>query len=257
MSGDRFVCARIEAVSASVGIRQFRHDTREECPPYLKGPSDVLVNDRWGCFKNRRIQGRRAVEGIRRLFWEIEKVKEEQRMDYREFHGKRLPGNTRPFARAVLVFSREVDQVPLNTLYEAAEELFLRLASETNMPFIYLAMHMDEKRVHFHCLLQNYDYESHKTVIRSLDRGFFSKLQDLAEEIFSHLGFRRGIPKKLTGDANRSVTQAHKEECVLREAERIVFRNLQRDLRRSGILETLGRIDSIESKEAGEGEDKK
>lgn len=146
---------------------------------------------------------------------------------------------TRQFIRVLLCFSKCVNEIPLPDLVSAGEEFFLRLASQANLPFLYETLHLDEKTLHFHGLLENYDYDEQQTRFRRLGRRFFSDVQDWAAESFEHLGFRRGLPKSLTQDNHRSPSNARRDEAILREAGEIVFRNMRRGLLRHRIIEDL------------------
>lgn len=236
---ESYVCVRLEAVSAGRARHQFLHDLREKCPNYLAAPPRVLFRDLRGYHRNRAFGRVADAEAIRALHWELETRRKDQRERYTKTHGRRINRNTRPFVRALLAFSRQVNDIDIREVLNAAEHFFLQLASSGNLPLVYFVLHEDEKVRHFHALLENFDYEANETRYRHLGRNFFSQVQDLAEECFTPLGFRRGIPKELTRESNRSVTQAHKEESVVREAGQILLRESKRNLFRSGIRALL------------------
>lgn len=237
---EAFVCVRLEAISASAGRHQFLHDVRERVPAYLKRDPKVIFRDLRGLHRNRS-SGRPAdAEAIRALHWELEQRRKDQKEMYCQAHRKRLPRGTRPFVRVLVAFSRQVEEIPVCKLLCAAEEFFLSLAAQGNLPFVYFAFHEDEESPHFHALLENYDYELNETRYRALGRRFFSDAQDMAEEYFQHLGFRRGISRTLTGEIHRSPREARNEDALLKKAGQIMFRDFQRQFVRAGLAELLG-----------------
>lgn len=240
---ESYVCVRLEAISAAKARHQFLHDLREKSPNYLEASPRVLFRDLRGYHRNRAFGRVDDAEAVRALHWELETRREDQRERYAKTHGRRINRNTRPFVRVLLAFSRQVNDLDVRKVLEAAEDFFLQLASSGDLPLVYYALHQDEKVLHFHALLENFDYETNETRYRRLGRAFFSQVQDLAEECFSSLGFRRGIPRELTREANRTVREAHREERVVREAGHILLRESKRNLFRAGILDLLdGRL---------------
>ena len=237
---EAFVCVRLEAISAERARHQFLHDLREKCPGYLKGPPRVLFRDLRGYHRNRSLGRVEDAEAIRALHWELEQRRKDQKKVYCQAHRKRLPRGTRPFVRVLVAFSRQVEEIPVCKLLCAAEEFFLSLAAQGNLPFVYFAFHEDEESPHLHALLENYDYELNETRYRALGRRFFSAVQDMAEEYFQHLGFRRGISRTLTGESHRSPRQARNEEALLKKADQIMFRDFRRQFVRAALAELLG-----------------
>jgi len=250
---ESYVCVRLEAISAATARNQFLHDIREKCPAYLAGPPRVLFRDLRGYHRNRSLGRVEDIEAIRTLHWEIETRRKDQKERFAKGHGRRINRNTRPFVRVLLAFSRQVNDIDVNRVLDAAEDFFLRLASSGDLPLVYYALHQDEKATHFHALLENFDYETNETRYRRLGRAFFSGVQDMAEECFAPLGFRRGIPRELTREKNRSVREAHREERVMREAGQIVLRELRRQEKRALLSKMLEPLVERETKGDGFG----
>lgn len=60
---------------------------------------------------------------------------------------------------------------------------------------------------HAHMAFFNFDFKKLNQPLREMRRGDFSKIQDLAADCFEHLGFERGISKKITGNKHLEKSQ--------------------------------------------------
>lgn len=127
-------------------------------------------------------------------------------------------------------------------LIEKFDELHHQIADKYGLKAINYDLHLDEGHindkgevilnVHAHLTYLNYDFSQEKSLWRTYTKKDFEQMQDLAGEIFSDLGFKRGISKSKTKKEHLST-------------EDYIYSKQQQDLQK--ILDTEIQISKLES----------
>ncbi|ELR5023929.1 hypothetical protein QRU40_001387 [Campylobacter upsaliensis] len=131
--------------------------------------------------------------------------------DYAKFHRRKMPKNTRPFIEAVLNLEQHHT---INDIKEAFKK--------SDFPFqvVDIAIHRDEghkneltkrtiKNYHAHIILRNYDFKTHRTILRSFNKLEFKEMQ---RKVIKNLGMELNTAKKEKRHLSRYQLQHRKEK---------------------------------------------
>lgn len=192
---------------------QVSHDCRKRKPAYVqgeskiimlvyKGDSDVYMDSQ--CFD---IHG----DNDATIKYAQKHIKDEmqqriicQKLRYKEQHNKNMPKTSNHFFKGIITFSHEdtvgeISNEKERKYLDRCAEMYLQIIDdEYGVSPVYLARHEDETTVHYHFVVENFEYEKARTVQRALSRGQFSKMQDLVGEAFEPERYQRGEPKFIT-----------------------------------------------------------
>lgn len=135
----------------------------------------------------------------------------EMRADYKKYHGRKMPSNSQPLIEAILNLQSH------HTIADIKKAL-----QEANMPLtaIDIAIHRDEghkneltgetiKNYHAHIIFKNYNYETHRTILRTLNKKEF---RECKERVIKALGMPLNKEKKKKFHSTRYQLQRQKEK---------------------------------------------
>ena len=214
---DKYVSTRIKAVGSAKAVQGLMHDTRFTVPGYLRRDPEVKFHSFNEDFtigfngeKNDEIKAycRAAI---------MDSVREQQKV-YKEKVGQKadLEGNWT--ITGVLTFSEHsINDVDNDKLLELGKKAVRKIAAELNVKPIYISLHLDEKTPHLHYQLENLNRETGRTVARTIKKPVLSKLQDIAGDVFSEIGLKRGQSRDTTGKRYKTVAEGHREELKQNE----------------------------------------
>ena len=209
---EKYVSTRIKAVGSSKAVQGLMHDTRFTVPGYLRRAPEVKFHSFDENFtigfngeKNDEIKAycRSSI---------MDSVREQQAV-YKEKVGQKadLEGNWA--ITGILTFSEHsVDGVDNDKLLDLGKKTVQKIAAELNVKPLYISLHLDEKTPHLHYQLENLNRETGRTVARTIKKPTLSKLQDIAGEVFSEIGLKRGQNRETTGKRYKTVAEGHREE---------------------------------------------
>ncbi len=122
---------------------------------------------------------------------------------------------------------------------EQLDNLFLKsinkLEFELGLKYVYASIHYDEKTPHMHIAFKNYykENDKYKGVSTQLKKSY-SKSQDIVGEVFSEIGFTRGI--KGSKEKHLTVKEMHiKEKEIELEKQKLKLQQEQENLKQQEI----------------------
>ena len=214
---NNFVSTRIKARGSAAAVQGIMHDTRFTIPGYLRRDPDVKFHSFDEDFtigfngeKNDEIKAycRASI---------MDSVREQQKI-YKEKVGQKadLEGNWT--ITGVLTFSEHsIDDVDNDKLLELGKKAVRKISAELGVKPLYVSLHLDEKTPHLHYQLENLNRETGRTVARTIKKPVLSKLQDIAGDVFSEIGLKRGQSRETTGRRYKTVAEGHREELKQNE----------------------------------------
>lgn len=152
--------------------------------------------------------------------------------DYKKYKGKKLPKNAKKMLDIIITFgSKRVkeDKDGLNETeikaIESKNEIEMDMAAldyikslefEYGVKMVYMSKHTDEKVIHYHVSISQYDFKNHQMLMSGFKkqdlRGLGENLQDMVYDSYKHLGFKRGI--KGSKDSHLTIKQMHQAEII-------------------------------------------
>lgn len=220
-----YVSTRIEHINTQNACWQIMHDMRLRPPAYLQGDSNALT---YLHGTEEPIEGKGNREELLGKDYDkyrktarswITNSAKEQKERYKNTVGQNIQKTTRNFIKGVITFSPEGFPLDINELIICGKKFLHDLSQKLEVKPIYLSVHLDETTPHFHFMMENGHIETGKSVARNISPNDCKEMQDLAGNIFGHLGFKRGISRDVTGAHHKSVRQAHRIEQKLMEEE--------------------------------------
>ena len=209
---DKYVSTRIKAVGSAKAVQGLMHDTRFTVPGYLRRDPEVKFHSFEEDFtigfngeKNDEIKAycRSSIMDSVRIQQAIYKEKVGQKAD--------LEGNWA--ITGIITFSAgSIEGVAHDKLLELGKKAVQKIAAELGVKPLYISLHLDEKTPHLHYQLENLNRETGRTVARTIKKPRLSKLQDIAGEVFSEIGLKRGQSRDTTGKRYKTVAEGHREE---------------------------------------------
>ncbi|EAH5853955.1 hypothetical protein NI012_001284 [Campylobacter jejuni] len=131
--------------------------------------------------------------------------------DYFNHHKRKMPKNSQPFIEAVLNLEKH------HTIKDIKEAF-----KKADFPFqaVHIAIHRDEghkneltgqtlKNYHAHIILRNYDFKTHRTILRSFSKLEFKEMQ---RKVIKNLGMEINKDKKERKHLSRYQLQYRKEK---------------------------------------------
>jgi hypothetical protein len=190
-------------------VEQISHDYRTEKidSGYLTNPKNTNVYQSHNELRNdnNTLDIENVKDNIHKLF---DKVKQ----DYKENNNNRSwQKKTKPFLTGVISFSSGfMLDIEESKIFNQKLNQFIQ---ETFSQKLTCVLHRDEKSLHFHFTIFNYDFKTHKTIGRNINT---SELQD---KLFDFLnkqdltyGHKRGESKKLTNAKHLEIMEGKKIE---------------------------------------------
>ena len=201
MQERNFISVRIQPVKGSRAKHQYLHDMRKVIPKYAdphfkEERATVLFRadgdpEKWRAeqeqeyFSRLRPVGRKLSDGERNL------------------GHVRLRKDTPWGISGIITFGQDVNPDPrdLAKFDQKAKELVRRIAERWGVKARYLVRHNDESHVHYHFFLDYVQKGGERTIRDEINpfhggRRELREIQDLAGEVFSPLGLRRGVRKE-------------------------------------------------------------
>jgi len=212
-------------------FQQIEHDYRIEKMEkgYLKSNNKNIYNSNNELRNNGSLDFNNLEKNIGNMF---EKIKE----DYKEHNNnKSWNKTTKPFLTGVVSFSSGfmLDMDNSKDLSKVLNDFILKEFSQK----LTCVIHRDEKSLHFHFTIFNYDFRTHKTIGRNIDT---SKLQDkLQDYLISNkqdYGHKRGISKKLTKSKHLELMDMKNLELENQKKEINILKNKQEQLQNENNL---------------------
>ena len=152
---------------------------------------------------------KRGIEPTKENF--LSEYEKEIRADYEKQHKRKMPSNSQPFIEAILNLKAH------HTIADIRKAL-----QEANMPLkaIDIAIHRDEghkneltgetvKNYHAHIIFSNYDFKTHRTILRTLSKQEF---RECKERVVKALGMPLNKEKKKKFHSTRYQLQRQKEK---------------------------------------------
>ncbi|RUM88952.1 MAG: hypothetical protein DSZ24_02400 [Thermodesulfatator sp.] len=246
-----FVSVRIEPVKRAEAKHEFAHDLRKRIPSYADpnypgervtvlflaegDPESWRREQEEEYYSFLRPAGRRTAEGERNLSY------------------VRLRKDTPWGIRGIITFGQDVNPAPeeLKHFDRKAEELVRKIGERWGVRVRYLVRHNDESHVHYHFYLDYVKAGGERTLREELNprgrgRQELRELQDLAGDVFSSLGLRRGVRKEEKLAYLDELKKLGVEESLLRRVRTAVLnskdlkdlhRTLQEDLEEKEYLD--------------------
>ncbi len=159
----------------------------------------------------------------------------------------RVEHNTKMFARrqrnltneqatwmeGVFTFSEAIkhdlgNKYTIEELSRVANNCAQDLAKQMGSELKYLVAHQDERTIHFHLALKNFDDNGHSIFHKIKHKNILSKIQDLAFKHFGELGMDRGISKEVTGKNYKTISNYYKQQQIQLKA---IIQGLQEDIK--------------------------
>ena len=214
---EKYVSTRIKAVGSAKAVQGLMHDTRFTVPGYLRRDPEVKFHsfeeDFTMAFYGDKDDELKAY--CRASI--MDSVREQQKI-YREKVGQKADSKGNWTITGVLTFSEHsVDGMDNDKLLNLGKKAVRKIAAELNVKPIYISLHLDEKTPHLHYQLENLNRETGRTVARTIKKPVLSKLQDIAGEVFSEIGLKRGQSRDTTGKRYKTVAEGHREELKQNE----------------------------------------
>ena len=214
---DKYVSTRIKAVGSAKAVQGIMHDTRFTVPGYLRRDPEAKFHS----FKdNVTVMCRGAKNNAIRDFCRetiMDSVREQQEIYKEKIKQKPDLGGNWAITGVITFSEHAVDGVDNDKLLELGKKTVRKIASELNVKPLYVSLHLDEKTPHLHYQLENLNRETGRTVARTIKKPVLSKLQDIAGEVFSEIGLRRGQSRDTTGRRYKTVAEGHREELKQNE----------------------------------------
>ena len=150
--------------------------------------------------------------------------------DYKKTHNNSgLQKNTKLYQEAVISFGREqFEKCKIEEIEDKLKSFCSTFSENTGSKIVFSSLHLDEGHIedgeklhnyHAHILIENYNFETHKTCLQKLD---YRKLQGLVAECFKDLGFERGDPEKKTQRLE------HKQYREVKENEKLNIKEIDK-----------------------------
>ena len=142
--------------------------------------------------------------------------------DYKKHTNNRnIPKNTKLYQEAIISFGRErFEQNNQADILKATEDFCIKFENKYGCKILMTSLHLDEghknengtiqHNYHTHLLIENYNFNTHKTCLQKLD---YRKLQTELAQSFEHLGFERGDPEK------KAIRLEHRQYRTMKEHE--------------------------------------
>lgn len=174
-------------------------------------PQDEREPNEYTPLNSRQIEllNKRGIEPTKENF--LSAYEKEIRADYEKQHGRKMPSNSQPFIEAIL---------NLKANHSIAD--IKKALQEANMPLkaIDIAIHRDEghkneltgetvKNYHAHIIFANYDFKTHRTILRTLSKKEF---RECKERVIEALGMPLNKEKKKKFHSTRYQLQRQKEK---------------------------------------------
>ena len=118
----------------------------------------------------------------------------ENREEHAKLYKDNNPQNLREtHSEAVLTFSEAIDtdlgnKYTLDELILSAKKTVKDMADAMNTEALFITLHLDEKRPHFHAFFKNYGDKGQSIMFENRTRDKLSALQDIMYENFKVLG---------------------------------------------------------------------
>ncbi|TKX28267.1 hypothetical protein CQA38_08450 [Campylobacter sp. MIT 12-5580] len=209
--------SRLSKQSKRGGIKRIlAHNKREQEVSYLL-PQEQREANEYTPFTERQAEAlkKRNIEPTQENFFIG--YEKEIRNDYEKFHKRKMPKNSQPFVEAVLNLEAH------HTIQDIQNAL-----KQSNFPLqaVHIAIHRDEghkdeltdetiKNYHAHIIFKNYDYNTHRTILRGLDKKEFSQCQ---QRLIKALGMQINKEQKSTRHLSKW-QMIHRKE---KQAERLL-----------------------------------
>ena len=214
---NNFVSTRIKARGSAAAVQGIMHDTRYTVPGYLRRDPEVVFYSFEEDFST-KLGGNKTLdlkEYCRDLI--MTSVKQQQARYSEKVKQKAdLKGNWS--ITGIITFSEgSVKDVPNDKLLELGKKAVRKISAELGVKPLYVSLHLDEKTPHLHYQLENLNRETGRTVARTIKKPVLSKLQDIAGDVFSEIGLKRGQSRETTGRRYKTVAEGHREELKQNE----------------------------------------
>ena len=105
---------------------------------------------------------------------------ENQKVLYEKAIGKKLAKNSKNFIVGIITFSPDEQTLIANQetdtwkrMYKTAKEVVQEICADLNSQEVYTTGHIDEKSLHFHFCIENFDYKNNKTLRDKLTKKYF------------------------------------------------------------------------------------
>ena len=135
-------------------------------------------------------------------FSRLEELQEKRKQQQKKFSSIRK--NENEIFECVVVFSEEqFSKIEKMKVHEKLIIFCNEMKKNYGFEPLQFDFHLDEgegekTNVHAHLVFYNFDFEKNKSVLRNLKKEDMSKMQDLVGQVFTDLGFKRGIKKEIT-----------------------------------------------------------
>lgn len=128
------------------------------------------------------------------------------------------------FNMGVLTFSdsmRDLVETDLQKVLDLGRRTIEEMCKEVDIKLHYISFHMDEDGTpHFHFFTDNFNSLGN-TINPKRNKNLGQKLQDLGNDYFDQLGFKRGISKELSGRKHLSIREYKDYQETLKENQRL------------------------------------
>jgi len=214
-----YISARMEYGKISSFIIKLIHDLREgkNIDYLLKEQAKKLNIDFENEFKNfHSINKKEAIKKLEEL--------QKRKLEIYKKRGTGQRKNENEILEFLVAFSEEQARHYLKedpqALYKISKKFSENLKKEYGIETISVSFHADEGHIdketgkikynfHAHIIAYNYDFEKEQSILRTLRKNDFSKMQDLAEKSAKELGFdfKRGEKKENTNARHLKVRE--------------------------------------------------
>jgi len=176
-----FISVRIHKCDSKKARHSFLHDLRKRIPSYAE----------------KNYTGERVTVLVQPDGKPNDWRREQEEM-YVAVKNKKLRKDTPWGLSGIVTFGEDVNPQgeQLRQFDERAKQLVARIADELGVKIRYLVRHNDESHIHYHFMLDYVKKDGSSTLHKDLKRDFYRRLQDMAANVFSDLGLRRGQSKQ-------------------------------------------------------------
>ncbi len=138
------------------------------------------------------------------IFVKAKSMYDTDRQEHKTLYKANNPQNLREthssWLEVVITFSEAIDtdlenKYSMNALITSAKQTVNNMAKALKTKALFLTLHLDEVRPHFHIFFKNYGDKGQSIMFENRTRDKLSALQDIAYDSFKVLGMQRGIKK--------------------------------------------------------------
>lgn len=245
---EQYTNVRFESISHKSMKSEIKHDLRMNKISSVTAPENethIFINDGEDNFYQHKFFMKSIQSKLigNYMIDKMEDIEDRHRKLLRKEYNQSLNKNrNNSYNMGVLTFSesmRDFAETDLDKVLELGFKTIQEMCKEVDTKLHYISFHMDEKGIpHFHFFTDNFNSKG-RTINPKRNKNLGKKLQDLGNDYFDQLGFKRGLSKEETGARHLSIKEYQEYQDTKKENERLKEENEQLKSLESTIMFTL------------------